>query len=76
MGDAETDAPMVPDESRDLVALYIAEWLDGMTKAEQFDALEDLAGELAGELQVRADDLRAEMRAAPAEPGPDAEEGS
>ena len=44
----------------------------GATIAELVDALEDLAGEL----QVRADDLRAEMRAAPAEPGPDAEEGS
>jgi hypothetical protein len=43
-------------ETRD----FITSFLDGYSKAEQVDRLEDLSAELL----VRADDLRAEMAAA------------
>lgn len=43
-------------EARD----FIISFLDGYSKAEQVDRLEDLSAELL----VRADDLRAEMAAA------------
>lgn len=59
MGDAEIDGPMTVDMSLLESFASLEARFSGMSKAEQVDALEDLAAEL----QVRADDLRTEMAA-------------
>jgi hypothetical protein len=48
------------EDEKDALAMFMDIYLNGKTKAEQVDALEDLSAELL----VRADDLRAEMAAA------------
>ena len=60
MGEAEINGPMTVDMSLLESFASLEARFSGMSKAEQVDALEDLAAEL----QVRADDLRAEMAVA------------